>query len=287
MTPPPPAPSFGRRARRFVLRRVPFYGGLYAAVVGAFVLLENRLVFPGDSAAAAWLPPFDKQTQDVHLTSADGTKLHAWWLPPARPDAGAFLVSHGNGGNLSFRGDMASELRRVTGAGVLLYDYPGYGHSEGSSSEAGCYAAGDAAYLWLTTEGKVPPGRVILLGESLGGGVAVDLASRHDHRALVLMCTFTSLPAAAKNRFPFLPAHTLMRARFDSLSKIGRCPRPVFAAHGTADRTVPFEQGEALFAAANEPKEFLRLESCGHNNLAGDHFYGPLARFLERHPPRE
>ncbi|HEX4611957.1 MAG TPA: alpha/beta hydrolase, partial [Urbifossiella sp.] len=274
------------RARRFVLRRIPVYGGLYIGIVAVFLAAETRLVFPASTVAEAWLKPFDDRMQDVTLTSADGTKLHAWWLPPARPDAGAFLISHGNGGNLSFRGDMGYDLNRLTGAGVMLYDYPGYGKSEGAPTEAGCYAAGDAAYAWLTGEGKTPAGRVVLLGESLGGGVAVDLASRHGHRALVLMCTFTSLPAAAKSRFPFLPTHTFMRSRFDSLSKIGRCTRPVFAAHGTADSTVPFWQGEALFAAANEPKEFLRLEGF-HHNLVGNDLYDQLAAFLNRHPPQE
>ena len=159
-----------------------------------------------------------------------------------------------------------------------------YGKSAGAPTEAGCYAAGDAAYAWLTDTAKVPANRVILMGELLGSGVAVDLATRHDHRALVLMCPFTSLPAAAKTRFPVLPTHTLMQNRFESLSKIGRCRRPLFVAHGTADGTVPVWQGEALFAAANEPKEFLRLEGHTHNDVGGAHFYRPLAAFLDRHP---
>ncbi|HYH64234.1 MAG TPA: alpha/beta hydrolase, partial [Urbifossiella sp.] len=103
------------------------------------------------------------------------------------------------------------------------------------------------------------------------------------HRALVLVCPFTSLPAAAKSHYPFLPTHTVMRSRFDSLSKIGRCTRPLFVAHGTADSVVPFWQGEALFAAGNEPKEFLRVEGAKHS-IGGDDFYRPLARFLDRHP---
>ena len=212
-----------------------------------------------------------------------GTRLHARWLPPTKSEAGAFLFAHGNGGNLSHSGKRAAELTAATGAGVLLFDYPGYGQCDGTPSEAGCYAAGDAAYAWLTGEGKIPANRVIIMGESLGGGVAVDLATRHDHRALVLMCPFTTLPAAAKALFPFLPTHTFMRNRFDSLSKIKRCPRPLFVAHGTIDRTVPFAQGEALFAAANEPKEFLRRDGIGHTGIAGEEFYGPLVRFLAKH----
>ena len=278
------APLPRRRLRRFVLRGGLFVGVMYVGVIVFFKAIEHWLVFRGCTATESWQKPTDPRTQDVTFTSADGTKLHAWWLPPVRPENGAFLFAHGNGGNLSFCGGLAADLWRVTGAGVLVFDYPGYGKCDGEPSEAGCYAAGDAAYAWLTGEGKIAPNRVILLGQSLGGGVAVDLATRHDHRALVLMCTFTTLPAAAKNRFRFLPTHTFMRSRFDSVSKIGRCTRPVFIAHGTEDRTVPFWQGEALFAAANEPKEFLRLDGYFHGNLAGDHFYVPLAKFLERVP---
>lgn len=282
----PPAPTFRRRAWVFWRKRIPVYAAIYVAVVAVFLWFELSLVFHPHTAAEAWLPPLDRLTQDVHFTSTDGTKLHAWWLPPTRPEAGAFLVSHGNGGNLSYRGDLAALLNSATGAGVLMYDYPGYGHSEGKPTEAGCYAAADAAYAWLTMEGKIPPRRVVLLGESLGTGVAVELATRHEHRAMVLMCPFTSLPAAAKSHYPFLPTHTLMRSRFDNLSKIARCPRPLLVGHSTDDRVVPFWQGEALFAAANEPKAFHRMEGAGHN-LSREDFARAVAQFLDRHPAPE
>ena len=120
-----------------------------------------------------------------------------------------------------------------------------------------------------------------MLGESLGGGTAVELATRHDHRALVLVFTFTTLPATAKFHYPWLPVNTLMRTRFDNLAKIGKCKRPVFIAHGTADSVVPFAQGEALYAAANTPKEFLGIEGADHDlNVIGPLLCSPLAKFL-------
>jgi fermentation-respiration switch protein FrsA (DUF1100 family) len=258
---------------------------VYLGVVAVLFWLERSLVFQPSSPAESWLPPVDPRTQDVWFADAGGTKLHGWWLPPDRPETGAVLVAHGNGGNVSHRGKLAADLRRELGTGVLVFDYPGYGKSEGTPGEEGCYAAGEAALTWLTDEAKVPPGRVVLLGESLGGGTAVELATRHDHRALVLVFTFTSLPAAAKVHYPWLPTHTLMRTRFDNLSKIGRVRRPVFIAHGTADEVVPFRHGEELYVAANEPKEFLRLEGFTHNLLIGDLLCDPLARFLARYAP--
>jgi hypothetical protein len=282
VTEPSPAP-FRRRVRRFVRRWLLLLGVAYLGMIVFFKSIENGLVFRGDTEAEAWFEPTDPRTRNVLFALDDGTTLHGWWLPPVRPESGAFLFAHGNGGNVSFYGKIASDLWRVTGAGVLVFDYPGYGKCEGEPSEAGCYAAGDAAYRWLLRSGGFGPDRIILLGQSLGTGVAVELATRHEHRALVLMCPFTSLPAAAKYRFPFLPTHTFMRSRFDSLAKIGRCPKPVFVVHGTADRTIPVRQGEELFAAANEPKEFLRLDGFTHNNLGCDEFYVPLAKFLDRH----
>ncbi|VTR92738.1 Putative enzyme (3.4.-) OS=Candidatus Methylomirabilis oxyfera GN=DAMO_3017 PE=4 SV=1: Abhydrolase_5 [Gemmata massiliana] len=270
-----------RRVRRWAL----FLLVTYLGIVVVFWFIERQLVFRPSSAEEAWLKPEDPRTQDVWFYSADGTKIFGRWIPSESPQHGAVLVANGNGGNLTHRGRLAADLRRTLGAGVLLFDYPGYGKSAGKPTEEGCYAAGDAAYKWLTDESRIAPNRIILCGESLGGGTAVELATKHEHRALVLIYTFTSLPAAAKHHFPFLPVHTLMRTRFDNLAKIGRCPRPVFLVHGTADRVVPFDHSEQLFTAANEPKLFVRLEGAGHSTLPGDAYLGKLVTFLNTCAP--
>ena len=166
-----------------------------------------------------------------------------------------------------------------------MFDYPGYGKSEGKPTEEGCYAAGEAAYEWLKASAKFPEERIILMGESLGGGTAIELATRHNHRALVLIYTFTSLPDAAKSHFPFIPTRQLMRTRFNNLEKIGRCHRPVFIAHGTSDDVVPFSHGQTLFAAANSPKEFLKIDGCGHHIPRGDMLSKSIAKFLEETAP--
>lgn len=279
-----PRPSLSRRCLRFIWHWLIFPIFCYFGVVLVFWLLERNLVFR-PSSAAEWKPPVNANTQDISLVSADGTKLHAWWLPARDRTAGAFLHAHGNGGNLSHRGQFAAELQQATGAGVLMFDYPGYGKSEGKPTEEGCYNAGEAAYEWLTNTEKFPAERIVLMGESLGGGIAVELATRHNHRALVLIYTFTSLPAAAKSHFPFLPTNRLMRTRFDNLSKIAHCHRPVFIAHGPQDDVVPFSQGQALFAAANTPKEFLQLDGHGHHLPKGETLCVPMARFLEEKAP--
>lgn len=248
------------------------------------LFFENWLLFRPAKATQSWGQPPNERVQDVELLSADGTRLHAWWCPTVdwQPNHGAMLYCHGNAGNLSHRGEsiqrwQAEPLRRA----VLIFDYPGYGKSEGKPTEAGCYAAADAAYDWLVNEKKVPGERIILYGGSLGGGVAVELASRRSHRALALVATFTSIPDMAQNLYPWLPARWVVRNQFNSMAKIGKCNQPVFIAHGTSDSLVPFAQAERLAAAANEPKRFFAMEGLDHNHTPIPDFYKSLAEFLQ------
>jgi fermentation-respiration switch protein FrsA (DUF1100 family) len=120
----------------------------------------------------------------------------------------------------------------------------------------------------------------LIYGGSLGGGVAVDLASRRPHRALVLAKTFTSMADTAQCLYPWLPCHWLVRNRFDNLEKIGKCSMPIFIAHGTADGLIPFSQGERLFAAAPVPKRFLAMEGVGHDSGFSPDFFPSLRDFF-------
>jgi len=274
-------PSRQRRLVRFAVR----WGAFYLGVLAVLMLLENFLVFHPVRAAASWLPPPPGCTvEDVWLTMADGTRIHAWWFP--RPGAtGALLYCHGNAGNLSYRGQAAAELVDTLGVPVLLFDYPGYGKSDGKPNEAACYAAADAAYDWLTAEQKVPPDQIILYGKSLGGAVAADLAVRRPHRALLLLKTFTSVPAMAWKQFPFIPANWLVRNRFDTLAKIGRCTRPVVIAHGDRDTLIPLWMAEALFQAAPPPKRFFLLPGGGHNDMLPVPFLREVRAYLAETAP--
>ena len=242
-------------------------------------LLENRLVFHPVLAAEAWDAPPDAAIQDVFLTSPEGNKIHSWWMP-RRPDAPVLLLFPGNAGNLSGRGESIVKIADKLGTSVLIFDYPGYGKSEGKPNEATCYDAAEAAIRWLRDEKGVPPERVILYGESLGGGVATEMATRYPCRALVLVKTFTLLPAVAKRHYPWLPVYWLMSNRFDSLSKLPGIHRPVFIASATEDRIVPFAHGESLFIAANEPKQFFRDGGSDHNDPLPDAFWDVLDDFL-------
>jgi fermentation-respiration switch protein FrsA (DUF1100 family) len=266
----------------FRVGRVSLVG--YVGVILMLLALENSLVYHPVRASDEWVPAPDPRTQDVELVSSARARIHAWWLPHGRP-RGALLYCHGNAGNLSHRGEAVMEWHRGLELSVLIFDYPGYGRSGGKPSEAGCYAAGDAAYDWLTKQAGVPAEEVILYGGSLGGGVAVDLASRRPHRALVLCAAFSSLPELAQELYPWLPARWLVRNRFDNLAKIARCHRPVFIAHGDCDTLIDGAHAERLFAAANEPKRYFVMEGHGHYESADEPFFAALRQFLDENAP--
>jgi len=270
-------------AKRSPWRRVRYWavrvGIVYLGVLLVLMLLENRMVYRPSTAAADWAVPPTPEIEDVWLKAADGTKLHAWYCPQPGSDK-AVLYLHGNAGNLSHRGKSIVNVRDALKASVLIVDYPGYGKSEGAPSEKGCYQSADAAYAWLTQEKTIAPGKLLLFGASLGGAVAVDLASRKEHRALILVKTFTSAPDVGATFYPWLPVRWVMRNRFDSAAKIKNVRTPVFIAHGSQDRIVPFALGKRLYEAANEPKTFVELEGQDHNDGLGHDFYSGLLGFL-------
>jgi pimeloyl-ACP methyl ester carboxylesterase len=240
---------------------------VYALVLAILVILEDRLLFHPVSAASAWKePPPQLSVGDVNLKLADGTGIHAWWSAPAdwQPETGVVLFSHGRGGNLSTCVHAISEWRAHSDLAVLIFDYPGFGKSDGTPTEVSCYAAADVVYNYAVTRQKVPPQRVILYGESFGGAIATELAVHHGYRALILASTFTSFPDMAQSQFPIMPGRWLVHNRFDTLAKLGGLAGPVLIAHGTADGLVPFGQGERLFRAAHGPKEFFAIKNGRH-----------------------
>jgi uncharacterized protein len=271
---------FARPLARVVVYLIVGYVGL----LGLLMFFENRLIYVPTTAAQHW----EKKpagVEDVELTSADGTRLHAWWYP-GQDAKQTVLYCHGNAGNLSHRGPAMLILGDKLDASVLIIDYPGYGKSEGQPTEQGCYAAADAAYSWLTDKKNIAPKKIVLYGASLGGGVVTDLASRKEHRALVLIKTFSSLPDVASDLYWWLPmpTHLLMRNQMNSVSKIKQVHGPVFIAHGTADRLIPYAHGQRLYDAANQPKRFVSIPGGEHNDGVPTEVFTELKEFLEANP---
>ena len=242
-------------------------------------LEESFIFFPSRYPDGDWNPPA-LEFEDVHFQSADGTRLHGWYFPCENPRA-VVLFSHGNAGNLSHRAETARVLRQRVGVSVMLYDYRGYGRSEGRPAEKGILADGRAARTWLADRAGLSADEIVLMGRSLGGAVSVDLA-QDGARALVLESTFTSIPEVGALHYPWLPLRLLLHTRFDSLAKINSYRGPLLQSHGNADGLVPYAIGRRLFEAANEPKQFFTVEGGDHNDPQPLEFYDQLAQFLDQ-----
>ncbi len=247
---------------------------------------ENPTVFqPVRYPIGDWQPA-GLQFEDAWFASADGTRLHGWYVPCENARA-AVLYCHGNGGNVAYWADAARSLHDRVGVSLLLFDYRGYGRSEGTPTEAGILADARAARAWLAQREGIPQGQVVLMGRSLGGGVAVDLAAADGARALVLESTFTSLPDVAQSMFPLLPVRLLMQNRLDSEKKIANYHGPLLQSHGTADRLIPYSIGRRLFDAANQPKQFVPIPKGDHNDRQTEEYYRILSAFLDTCPYAE
>jgi fermentation-respiration switch protein FrsA (DUF1100 family) len=168
---------------------------------------------------------------------------------------------HGNAGNISHRGAFYQTWHEL-GINVFAFDYRGYGRSAGKPSEEGTYLDAQAAYAWLRKKG-FPGEKIVVLGKSLGGGIATELALREQVGALILQNTFTSIPDIGSEMFPWLPIRRMAKIQYDTRGKLPRIKVPVLVAHSPKDRTIGFDHAERNFAAANEPKMFWELEG-GH-----------------------
>lgn len=254
---------------------------LFLVCLTGCLSLENRLIFHPTPASQRDTAPLPPPLEDVELRTADGVKVHARWCP--HPNAtGVLLYCHGNAGNLEQRGQLMRAFWASLDRSVLIFDYPGYGRSEGKPSEAGCYVSAEATYDWLTRVKGIAPDKIVICGESLGGGVAVDLASKRPHQALVLIRTFTSIPAVVQQQFSIASAPVVMSNRFDSLKKIPKCQAPIFLAQADQDRLMPFVHAEKLRDACTAPVRFHRLSGLDHNDPLPASFFAEVRGFIDQ-----
>ncbi len=254
----------------------------YLIVLLLMMFFENLLIYPAPKYPAGDWQTAEFGCEEVFFSSADGTQLHGWYFshPSAR---GHLLFCHGNGEHLGYLGHEMAQLRDDHRVNVFAFDYRGYGRSAGSPQESGVVADGQAAQEWLARRASVRPADILLMGRSLGGGVAVDLATRHGAKALILLNSFSSMPDVAARHYPWLPVHWVMRNRYNSLDKIPRYAGPLLQTHGTADQIVAFDLGEKLFAAATtRDKKFIRVPGGDHNDAPGHEFVVELAKFIDR-----
>jgi uncharacterized protein len=228
--------------------------------------------------------------EEITYQTTDGITIFAWYVPfitketqaadnSKTPDElkesipsevpgksrGVILFCHGNAGNVSQRID-SLEIFRELGFSTFIFDYRGYGKSEGKPTEKGTYRDAEGAWNYLVREKKVKPEEIIVFGRSLGGGIASYLAKKYQPRALIIESSFTSIPDMAKAMFPILPSRLLLRFKYNTRERLRDIHCPVLIIHSPDDRTIPFVCGEVLYRIANPPKKFLHIK--------GEHLYG-------------
>ncbi len=223
---------------------------------------------------------------DVWFTTADGIRLHGWFFESSTPEPATIIFFHGNGGNILGL-DWLGRRFHERGFNVLLFDYRGYGASEGSpDSETGLYADGDAAVAFVINEKRARPEKIVLYGQSLGTTVVADVASRRDVGAVILESGLSSASSLAGHALPWLPQslHFLGKNRFESARKLAQVKAPVLISHGDPDPVIPTSEARLLFAAANEPKQLLIIPGAGHNvfGSAGDAYLNQIIEFINR-----
>jgi uncharacterized protein len=254
---------------------------IYLALLALLFVMQRSLLFvPNRERPDLTEAGLGAAMRAIELVTVDGLRLLAWYQAPAGNPGALLLYLHGNAGHI---GDRADRVRPYleAGFGVLLVEFRGYGGNPGQPSEAGFYSDARAALDFLAEQG-VSGKRLVIYGESLGTGVAVQMAVERDCGALVLEAPYTSVAAVAQSRYWMFPVRRLVLDKFDSLSKIGRLRCPVFIMHGERDQVIPIRYGRELFQAASEPKEARWFAEGNHTNF--DDYGGPAAvlDFLKR-----
>ncbi len=201
------------------------------------------------------------------------------WFAGAQPGMPTLLYMHGNAGSVGTRAEAVRKLQDF-GFGVYVLGYPGYGGSEGEPTEAALMEAANAGYDYLRQRG-IPADRIVLMGESLGSAVAVQLAADQQAYALILLAPMLSVLERAEASYPFLPVRRLLKDTWLSSDYIDKIEMPLMVVHGTADRVIPIESGFQLFHLAKQPKEFNGVKDAGHNNLFEHELVTMIDRFLK------
>jgi fermentation-respiration switch protein FrsA (DUF1100 family) len=264
--------------------------GLYVFAAGFLYLVQDRIIYPAPRGGAA--DPKDAGVVGGERLEVDSggesgvpaVKLHGWFLrAPSRNsrEAPTIVVFHGNGENVTLDAGWLEWLRTLD-VNVVAVDYRGYGLSGGSPSEAGLIEDGLATLRALRERGRVNVDKVVLLGSSIGSGVAIAVAEKERVAGLVLQSPFDSLRNVARRSFPIFPS-ILVRSPFDSLARVDSVSCPIFVAHGDRDTIVPIEHGERLYAAIPNKAGFLKISGAGHNDVisvGGDAYLERIRAFV-------
>jgi pimeloyl-ACP methyl ester carboxylesterase len=276
----------------FLIKHLPFLLGAvvlaYAATCLFLYVRQTRMIFFPSPIIETTPADLGMSYEDVWLPVGKQDQIHGWWIPARGNEAGVVLYLHGNGINVGANVGQANRFHQLD-LSVLLIDYRGYGRSRGNfPNEQQVYQDAEASWRYLTQTRQIPPQRLFIYGHSLGGAIAINLASQHpDAAGLIVQSSFTSIRAMIDltNRYSIFPTDLLLTQRFDSLAKVPTLKLPVLYIHGLADEQVPAFMSEALYAASPDPKQLYLVPVAGHNNVgetAGAEYLKVIRTFVQQ-----
>ena len=268
---------FRRRASGWILTLLL----VYVVFITALSLMQKHLMYfpdPTRFVPAEWAL---KELEPMDVTTKDGLTITSWYHPARKATKFTIVFFQGNAGHLGFRNYKVRPWLDA-GYGVLMVGYRGFGNA-GSPSEQGLYNDARAALEELNRRG-VPDKAIVLYGESMGTGVATQMATEHEAAALILESPYTSVPDVGADRYPLVPVHWLLQDVYDSLDKIQDVHMPLLLLHGELDQVVPIKFGKKLFEAANEPKQAEYVPDAGHNNVYNLRVQQVVLNFLANLP---
>lgn len=260
---------------------------LFAVVVVAIALLvlgasalQQFLIYHPDRRRGV---PADVGLEGVaerEIVTPDGNSVLAWWSPP-KPGRPSVLYFHGNAGSLA---DRSGRIRRfqAAGLGIFMMTYRGYGGSTGKPTEHDNVSDGKRAFDALVGEG-IAPDQIFIFGESLGTGVAVQVAAQKGGAGLILDAPFTSMLDLAHLHYPYLPAGLLLRDRYETSRHINKVKMPLLIVHGADDVVIPLSMGQAVLAAAHGEKELVRVENAGHLDHDASGSFDRIFAWIDHH----
>lgn len=258
----------------------------YVCLAIFLMAFQSHYVYFPDRAIAVTPDAIGIPYEAVDFEAADGVGLAGWFIPAENP-RGTLLFCHGNAGNISHRLESVEVFNRLD-LNTFIFDYRGYGQSEGKITEKGTYLDAEAAWRYLVEQRHVNPAEIIVFGRSLGGTIAAWLAQDHSPKALILESTFTSIPDIGSDVYPYLPVRFMSRFKYNAVDYLRQVNCPVFIIHSRDDEIIPFRHGERLFEAANGPKELLEIAGS-HNEgfiTSAKRYQEGLDSFISRYLSR-
>ena len=270
-----------QRAMSSIINLLVFVTVLYTLILLGMYLLQRNLMYLPSTDIGAPLKYGLTLTQEIELPTADNNATTGWYLP-GQAGFPTIIYFHGNAGNLAVR---AAKYKAFNDAGyaVIAPSYRGYGNSAGSPTEDGLYEDARAAMLYAKAKLGIAPERIILYGESLGSGVAVQMATEHKVGGIVLEAPYTSVTDRSQEIYPYLPVRLLIKDRYESLQKITSVTSPLLIVHGKLDTVIPYSHGKALLEAANQPKRGVFYDHVGHSDFDSEELVHQLASFCADH----